>query len=195
MRFRLVLAVLLVLLACAPLVRAQDSSPGDLLKHDVGAWDAEIKVWEPGSAEPSVSKGHEHNMMIGDYWLISHFSGEMMGMPFSGASYTGYNPDTKKFFGTWIDSMSPAPMEVESTWDDATRTMTGTGVGKGPDGSDMKFKMTTVQGKDGGRVFSMFMIGPDNSEMKTLEITYTRAKDEHSHDHSPDSAPAANKGG
>ncbi len=43
------------------------------LKQDVGSWDAEIRMFEPGAAQPIVSKGSEHNHMLGDMWLVSHF--------------------------------------------------------------------------------------------------------------------------
>ncbi len=111
----------------------------------------------------------------------------MAGMPFEGASYTGYNAETKKYFGNWIDSMSNSPMNVEGSWDEKSQTLTSTGAGKGPDGSDMKFKMITVYKKDHSRLWTMSMIGPDNAEVKLMEILYTKAKVQH---HEP--APADN---
>lgn len=148
----------------------------DRLKQDVGAWDAEIRTFEPGSDKPTITKGSEHNSMLGDLWLISHFKGEMGGMPFEGASFTGYNAETKKYFGNWIDSMSNSPMTVEATWDEKSQTLTSLGEGKGPDGSDMKFKMVTVYKKDGTRLFTMSMAGPDGADMKMMEVLYTKAK-------------------
>ncbi len=165
-----------VLLVAATDTRAQDPDAMKLFKADVGDWNCEIRMFEPGSDQPQVSKGTETNKMLGDMWLISHFKGEMMGMPFEGASFTGYNAETKKFHGTWIDSMSPFPMANEGNWDETTRTMTSTGTGKDPTGAEMKYKMTMVH-KDGARHFTMFMVD-DEDETKMMEIHYTRAKGE-----------------
>jgi hypothetical protein len=153
---------------------AQDTGMA-ILKRDVGAWDAEIRTFEPGSEKPIVSKGSEHVHMLGDVWSTSHFKGDMGGMPFEGASYTGYNAETKKFFGTWIDSMSNYPMAVEGTWDEKTNVLTSIGSGKGPDGTDMKLKMVTEYKKDGSRLFTMSMMMDDETEMKMMEILYTKA--------------------
>lgn len=162
------------------------------LKQDVGSWDAEIRTFEPGADKPAVSKGTEHNHMLGDLWMVSHFDGELAGMPFQGASYTGYNAETKKYFGNWIDSMSNSPMSVEGTWDEKSQTLTSIGVGKGPDGSEMKFKMTTTYKKDHSRLFTMSMIGPDNSDMKMMEILYTKSKVQH-HEPAPTGTGAIKK--
>ncbi len=170
------LAVLAVF-ALASITFAQDTGM-ERFKQDVGAWDAEVRMFEPGADKPAVSKGTEHVSMLGDMWLVSHFKGEMAGMAFEGASYTGYNADSKKYFGNWIDSMSNNPMVVEGTWDDETQTLTTTGETKGPDGSDMKFKMTTLYKKDKSRLFTMTMAGPDGEDMKMMEILYTKAKNQ-----------------
>jgi len=152
-------------------------------KKDVGDWDAEMRMFEPGVDKPQTSKGTEHNAMLGDLWIVSHFKGEMMGEPFEGASYTGYNPETKKYFGNWIDSMTPSPMKVEGTWDEDKQTMTSIGSGMGPDGAEMKMKMITTYPKDGSRLFTMFMAMPDDTEMKMMEIHYTRSKVQHDQGH------------
>lgn len=147
------------------------------LKNDVGTWDAEIKLWGDPSAEPEVTKGTETNFMLGGMWLITHFKGDMMGMAFEGSSQVTFNPETKKYTGTWVDSMSPYAMDVEGTWDDATKTLTQTGKGKDMTGNEMSTKMTTVYNKDGTRTFTMFVNIPDAEPMKVMEIKYTKAKE------------------
>ena len=146
------------------------------LKADLGTWDAEVKMFDPASPEPQISKGTETNIMLGEMWVISHFKGSMMGMEFQGSSQTGYDPEKKKYIGAWVDSMSPYPMHMEGTWDEATKTMTSMGVGKDPTGKEMKSKMTLVYAQDGSRHFTMYGI-MDGQEMKMMEIHYTKAKE------------------
>ncbi len=163
--------------ACGSVSFAQDA-PKEMerFKNDVGDWDAEIKTYGDPNAEPEVSKGSEHAHMLGGMWLVSHFKGEMMGMPFEGCGQVGYNAGSKKYVGTWIDSMTPTAMATEGTWDEKTQTMTQTGTGTDPTGNEQKMKMTTVYNKDGSRLFTMFLVLPDKQEMKMMEIRYTKAK-------------------
>lgn len=153
-------------------VGADDSM--QVLKQDVGTWNCEVKFFADPSAPPTVSKGTETCFMVGDYWLVSNFKGDIMGTAFQGHSQTGFDSATKKFVGTWIDSMSPFAMTTEGSWDEKTQTVTSTGVGKDPTGNETKHKMTVVYNKDGSRSFTMF--GEVNGEfVKMMEIDYTKA--------------------
>ncbi len=158
------------------------------LKADVGTWDAEVKMFTPGNPEPEVSKGTETNIMLGDMWLISHFKGSAMGSEFQGCGQTGFDPDKKKYVGTWVDSMSPHAMTMEGTWDEATRTLTNLGTGKDPAGNEMKTKMTSVYNKDGSRTFTMYGL-MDGQEMKFMEIHYTKSKNKGPSDSSAPQPP------
>jgi Protein of unknown function (DUF1579) len=171
------LFAMLLMLCAVGGVCAQDSeiSPEmKLLAGDVGDWDCEIRMFGPdGSAD--TTKGTETNFMLGNMWIISHFKGEMMGMPFQGSSQTGFNPETKKYTGSWVDSMSPHAMTMEGEYDEATKTFTSHGVGKDPAGTEMKMKMTTRHNDDGTRLFTMYG-EVEGQSMKMMEILYTRAK-------------------
>ena len=155
-------------------VEANDAAK--LFKKDVGTWDCEVKVYSDPSSPPAVSKGVETNIMIGEHWLISHFKGSVMGADFEGSSQNGYDANTSKFIGTWIDSMSPHSMKTEGTWDEKTQTLTSSGVSKDPTGTEMKNKMTVVYKSDGTRNFTMFAI-VNAAEVKMMEIKYTKAAD------------------
>lgn len=148
-----------------------------VLKKDVGTWDAEIKMFADPSAPPSVSKGVETNRMVGSSWLHSSFKGSVMGEDFEGVGQMTYDAKSKKYVGTWIDSMTPTMSKTEGTWDEKTQTLTSTMDGKDPTGSDMTSKMTVVYNKDGSRSMTMWgLIG--GQEVKMMEIKYTRAASE-----------------
>ena len=97
------------------------------LQGMVGTWDAEVTSWmEPGQP-PVKSKGtSENRMALGGRWVESRFTSEMMGQPFEGIGYTGYDNQKKKYMGTWMDNMSTAVMVTEGTMDAAGKVMTST---------------------------------------------------------------------
>lgn len=158
--------------------QAQQPAPEEMkhLKGEVGNWTAEIRMFGDPSGQPQVTKGTETVFMLGDMWLISHFKGEMMGMKFEGSSQTSFNPETKKYTGTWVDTMSPYAMTVEGTWDAKTKTLNQVGTGRDESGNEMKMRMTSTHKDDGSRLFTMYMPGPDGKEMKAMEIHYTKTK-------------------
>jgi hypothetical protein len=127
----------------------------DLLKRDIGVWDATIETtMEPGG-KPNVTKGTETNTMLGGRWLISDFKGEMMGIPFQGHSVMGYDPAKKKYTGTWVDSMSTTSSVLEGTYDPKTKTMTSWMESPGPDGKPVKMRSTNEWKDDDIRIFTM----------------------------------------
>lgn len=146
----------------------------EILKSDVGTWDVEIKTWS-GPGEPTVTKGRETNRMLGGFWLISNFQGNMMGMDFKGHGTYSYDDAQKRYVGTWIDSMSPNKMDMIGTHDKADQTMTYEGMAAGPDGKSAKHVLTTKYKTDGTRVMTMH-IHAGESEIKIFEMHLTKTK-------------------
>lgn len=152
-----------------------------ILKQDIGVWDAEILMWEPGSkGEPTRSKGVERNRVMGDgMWLISNFEGTYAGMPFTGHGVTGYDPIKKKYIGTWVDSFTPHMMTLEGTYDAKTKTLTTFTEWREPgSGKIVKGKNVAQYKQDGTRVFTMYMAAPGGGDpyVKVMQMTYHRRK-------------------
>ena len=143
----------------------------EMLKKDVGTWDATVEMFMAPGAPPSVSKGTEIVTMVGGFWQVSEFKAEMMGQPFEGRGAMGYDPMKKKYVGTWVDSMTPGYYVSEATYDPATKTMTGLMEGPDPSGKVTKTKETTEWKADGTRVFTMY--NPDGKTVG-MRITYKR---------------------
>jgi Protein of unknown function (DUF1579) len=150
-----------------------------ILAADEGTWDATVKSFAPGVAEPVVSKGTEVNEMTpGGIWLLRKFDGVAAGTKFQGRGQFSYNPAKKKYVGTWIDSLGPDIGMLEGAYDAKTKTLTFVGDGVAS-AANAKYsqKMVTTTKDDGSRVFMLTMKfegAPD--EMKLLEITYTKRK-------------------
>ncbi len=150
-----------------------EDDPYQVLKRDVGEWQAEMKMFGPGTTSEPV-KGVERNRMLGNFWIVSDFSTQFMGQKFEGHGCFGYDTEKKKYVSLWIDSMSPFPVKMTGTWDADSNTMTFVGKGKDPSGNEISMKnVTKYDGKD-RRVFTMYMGTPDGKWVKSMEITYTR---------------------
>lgn len=153
----------------------------EILKQEVGVWDATVKVWPAPDAEPMVSKGVEKNHMLkGDLWLITEFEGEVIGTPFIGKGTFGYDPAEKKYTGVWVDTMTPHMMITKSDYDPKTKTLTGIAETRDVmSGEKYNAKMITRFVDDDTRVMEMHRKDKDGKESKVMEISYKRrANDE-----------------
>jgi Protein of unknown function (DUF1579) len=155
----------------------QPTTEHELLKKDVGTWDAVVKVWPMEDADPMESKGTETNELLkGGLWLVSRFEGEAAGMPFVGVGTSGYDPVEKKYVGTWIDTMTPHLMTTKSEYDADSKTMTGTAEGRDAhSGAEYTAKIVHRYENDNSRVFEMHMPGENGKHWKMLEIRYERS--------------------
>jgi len=171
------LAVCLLALAAPALAQMppmpQPGPEHEMLKKDVGTWDATVEFFMGPGAPPAVSKGTEVVTMLGGFWQITEFKSEMMGQPFEGRGTTGYDPAKKKYVGTWVDTMSTGVALAEGTYDPATKTMTGWMESRDPSGAVVKMKETTEWKDADSRVFTMY--APDGQSV-SMRITYTRRK-------------------
>lgn len=167
---------LLVCCLVVPLAAQDMPTPGkehQQLAAAAGTWDAAIEGMGP-DGQASLSKGVSERRMLGGFWLIDDFTADMGGMPFIGHGMTGYDPEKKVYVGTWTDSMSPALMLMEGTYDKSGKVLTMTGMGPGMDGKPTKMRMVSTMKDANTEVFEMFQPGPEGKEMRTLKITYTR---------------------
>jgi hypothetical protein len=148
-----------------------------MLAKSTGTWKAETTMWMSPDAPPMTSTGTAVNKMIlgGRYQEMS-FKGDMMGQAFEGLGTTGYDNARKVWTSTWVDNMSTMIMNMDGTWDEATKTITFTGkMFCAPNGKmcDMKENFRMVD--DNTQVMEMY--GPDmktGKQFKNMEIKLTR---------------------
>lgn len=149
----------------------------EVLKNDVGTWDATVEMFMAPGAPPTVSKGVETSVIsCGGMCLVTDFKSEFMGQPFSGHGIAAFDMKAKQYSTIWMDSMSMAPATGMATYDPAKKTLTGWMEGLDMEGKKSKMK-TTLEWKDADtRVYSHYMAGPDGKEMLAMRITYARKK-------------------
>jgi hypothetical protein len=151
----------------------------EVLKRDVGTWDALIEINPGPDMPPMKAKGVETNALeCGGFCLVSEFKGEIMpGVPFAGRGLTTWDPMKRKFVGSWIDSMNPGMGTSEMDWD--AKANRASGWMESPNastGSMMKLRTVVEYQADGKRVMSSYMTDPGGGEVRLMRITYTRRK-------------------
>ena len=147
-----------------------------LAKGD-GKWTAEMTMWMSPDAPPMTNKSNVVNTMVyGGRYQQTTFKGDFMGMPFEGSSTTGYDNAKKAFFTTWMDNMSTGLMNMEGTWDEASKSMNFKGKMICPaNGKECEMREVYKIVDDNTHVMEMY--GPDmktGKPYKSMEIKFTR---------------------
>ena len=186
MKIRTVMSIAAVAalgLGCAALAQEGGMPPlpkpgpeHEILKAQVGTWDATVESFLAPGGAPTSSTGVETDTLLGGMWLITDFKGEFMNTPFQGHGILGYDSSKKKYVSTWVDSMSVGPSSGEASYDAATKTMTGWMEGPDMNGQVSKMKEVTEQKDADTRVFTMYATGPDGKEAPAMRISYKRRK-------------------
>lgn len=147
-----------------------------MLAKGVGKWKATMTL-NMGPV-PTKSTGTETVAMgCGGLWQMGDFvedkTGAMGG--FTGHGFVGYDPDHKRFVGSWCDSMSYTVTSMSGTLDASGKVLTMDATGyDAMQKKEIKMKHVTTFVDDDHRTFSMRMPGPDGKDMEVMLIEYTR---------------------
>jgi len=147
----------------------------ELMAETVGTFDVAIKSWMDPAAPPMESTGVAiRTLHMGGRVMHEEFESEMMGMPFTGLSQSGYDNVSGKYWSTWTDSMSTGIMVSEGECDEKQNcTYIGTyndPITGGPVTNRYVAKWTSPD----EQYFAMYGPGPDGNEVKMMEMIYTR---------------------
>ncbi len=159
---------------------ATPGEPHKKLNDMVGTWQTTMRSWMNGTdGEPTVSKGSsEVKWVLGGRFLQQDAKGEMMGMPFNGIGFTGYDNINKKYVGFWIDNSSTGIYPSEGTLDKEGKVLTMIGkmddVTTGEHDKTIKYVYRFIN-KD-KHVFEMHDLSLPEGKTRVGEIEYIRAK-------------------
>lgn len=153
------------------------SMPGEhhkALQAFVGNWTYTGTYYMGGEKIPLTGSAERKLLMEGRY-LHDHVRGDSP-QPFEGLGWTGYDNHTKKYFSTWIDSMTTSLMRAEGDYDPKTRTFTmisevfDAGAGKVQKGKDV----CVIKSADEMHQVMYKLV--DGKEEKVMEFHYKRKK-------------------
>lgn len=168
MRKIVIAGFMAAVLAMAATLAAQPGIPAtkehEWLHQLAGQWEADVEVSAEPGKPPLKLKSTEDTRRIGGFWILSASEVPPPGMPFARALTLGWDPQKKKYVGTWVDSFSTYIGRYEGSMDAAGRTLTLEGEMPSPfdpaksvrvrevielKSQDQKVVTTSVQGEDG----------------------------------------------
>lgn len=167
----------------AAMVKAWEDfkTPGDMHKWMAktnGSWEGEVTQWMDPNAPPAKSKASiTQSSALGGRYVISKYSGSMMGMPMEGISTLGYDNAKKLFVNTWVDNLGTGIVQMSGTYDEATKTLNLKGFQTDPmtgKESDIREELTTID--NDSYTMIMYGAGMDGKEMKFMEGLFKRKK-------------------
>jgi len=95
-----------------------------LLQQFAGQWETESEaIIEPGKP-PMKCTGIETASVVGGFWILSEIKSTVMDQPMHGVMTLGYDPQKKKFIGTWVDSSNSHLWKYEGTLDATGKILT-----------------------------------------------------------------------
>jgi hypothetical protein len=101
----------------------QPTKEHEFLQQFVGEWETEAEASMGPGQPPIKCKGKASSRMLGGFWLINESQGDMMGMTVNAVQTIGYDPEKKKYVGTWVDSMVNYMWKYEGEVDSTGKTL------------------------------------------------------------------------
>ncbi len=87
------------------------------LRKFVGEWDV-VSEATVGEGQPAMkAEATMKSTMLGNLWLVNKSETKVGGMTVAGIQTIGYDPEKKKYIGTWVDSMMNHIWHYEGTVD------------------------------------------------------------------------------
>lgn len=136
----------------------------------VGNWKAEVKCWQEPGGQANVSQATAKcSWILNGRFLEEEFHGEMMGKPFTGRSWMGYDNLKQKYNSVWVSDMQTSMFCSEGKGDHKAITLEGTSSCAATGRTDVKMKTVFRFLSADKHIFEMY----DGNDKK-MEITYTK---------------------
>jgi hypothetical protein len=160
-------------------MKAEPQKEHQWLQQLVGEWTSETEC-STGPGQPvTKSYGTERVRMLGGLWMLGEGQGEMPGGGTATMIMTlGYDPQKKKYLGTWIGSMMTHMWHYDGEMDASGRvlTLSAEGPSMAGDGTMAKYQdIIEIKSKD-HRTLSSRVLGPDGAWNHFMTAHYRRKK-------------------
>lgn len=145
------------------------------LQRFEGKWTTESKgTIGPGQPEMHCN-GTVSCRMLGKFWVINEWNGDMAGVPVAGVQTIGFDSKTKKYVGTWVDGMTNHLWNYEGLVENDTKMILEA---KGPNlitGEETGFRDTYEFKSADEMHITSEMLGDDGQWMTFMSGTAKRA--------------------
>jgi hypothetical protein len=151
------------------------SEPHKRLAKMEGSWTTRTRGWMEPDKPPTDSTGTcEQKLILDGHYLQQIYTGDMMGLPFTGINLLGYNNHTGKYVSVWLDSMSTAIYYFEGTASADGKTITQECSYDDPVKGPSVWRSVTRIRDDNTLEFEMFITAKGSKQEKTMEMTVAR---------------------
>jgi hypothetical protein len=149
------------------------------LQKLIGEWTYEAEAKMKQDAPPTASKGTESVRSLGGLWILAEGQGEMPGGdPATMILTLGYDPQKKRYLGTWVGSMMTHLWVYDGTLnDDGTSLVLDTeGPSMAGDGKMAKYQDVIELKSDDHRILWSQVLGADGKWRRFMTTNYRRSK-------------------
>jgi len=149
------------------------------LQQLVGEWTYEAEATMVPGQPPSKFEGSESVRSLGGLWVLAEGQGEMPGCGAVTTMLTlGYDPQKKRYLGTWIGSMMSHLWVYDGALDAAEKVLTLDA--EGPDmagtGKMAKYQDVVEFESDDHRVLTSHALGDDGKWHRFMTAHYRRTR-------------------
>jgi len=160
-------------------MKAEPQKEHEWLHKLVGEWTCEAEAaMEPGKP-PETSSGTERVRSLGGLWILAEGQGEMPGCgPATMMMTLGYDPQKKRYVGTWIGSMMTHLWVYDGSLDAGERVLTldAEGPSMAGDGTMAQYRDVIEFKSDDHRVLTSHTRGDDGTWQPFMTAHYRRRK-------------------
>ncbi len=112
-----------------------------LLERLAGEWRFERQnVPDEGARPESLGTGTIIAEMVGDFFVVSRWSGKVYGFDYQAVQSLGYDIERQRYTGDWVDSWLSFRWELSGAFDDESQELTLTTSGPAPTGGTGSFR-------------------------------------------------------
>jgi hypothetical protein len=154
-------------------------TPGDphqALSPMVGSFDVKMTMWHaPDTPGEEVTATSESRWVLGGRWVEQKFNGSVMGQPYEGLGYTGYDNMEEQYVATWMDSMSTYMMTMTGKASADGKKFSFSGMMPDPAlGKSVPLDDEIVVVSPNRFEARMYSVTPEGKRYKMMEFIYTR---------------------
>jgi hypothetical protein len=143
----------------------------------IGAWTYEADCSMGPDQPPAKSTGSETVRSLGGLWVLCEGQGEMPGGgPATTIMTLGYDPQKRRYVGTWVGSMMTHLWAYEGELDAAAKalTLTAEGPSMTAEGKTAKYRDVIEFKSDDHRVLTSHLLGDDGQWHQFMTASYRR---------------------
>jgi hypothetical protein len=147
-----------------------------LLQEMAGDWKVRQRDWRSGADPWNDAKGRATwRPVLGGRFMQQELVTSLKGHPYHGLGLIGFDRESGKFVGAWMDDFGTSLLPLEGSWDAATRTLTLKGY-MGPQADPaLQWVMKQVWHDKNHMTVEWWGPAPGRVSSKKVQVDYTRA--------------------